>query len=94
MKQVLFYTTVVVPFDLSEADRLKAQKLINKHFCGEEDCNTEQDGKLVAKYPEIEKAHPEWLQAHRELPRTKAVKLDIAVCLDGSIKIYNPTKKK
>lgn len=65
----------------------KCMKQLNLHYFNDENCNHHVDGKYVAKYPEIEKQHPEIKDAHYEIRRGVRYKIKVDLYSDGSYKI-------
>lgn len=63
-------------------DRREAQKLLNKHWLGQENCNVEKDGKLVS----IE--HPNMLsleKAHYKYCENRLIEIEADILEDGSL---------
>lgn len=87
-KTKILTASVEVDYHLPEEDIQKAMRIINEHFCGEADSNKFVDGKWVAKYPEIEAAHPEWAAAHRNLRSHTRARLSVSIYSDGTYELF------
>ena len=68
--------------------RDEALKHINLHYVHDEQCNEYKDGKVVSKYPEFEKEHPEFIEAHYSVCRSYAGQtIDVELLSDGSLRL-------
>lgn len=71
---------------LNRDELTEAQHAINLHYTGDTNANHWVDGKLVAKYPEIEKARPEFVEAHYNVNRGFCAKVTIQLMEDGTFR--------
>jgi hypothetical protein len=71
---------------LTRDELTEAQHLINKHYTGDEQANHWVDGNLVSKYPEIEKAKPEYPEAHYNVARGYCGFATIQLMEDGTFR--------
>lgn len=73
---------------LEGEQRREAQRLLNQHYLQDDECNTTIDGKYVSKYPEFEKIHPEFIEAHYAVCRSYIGQtIDIELLSNGRLRI-------
>lgn len=85
--KVLKTFTLQLPINLAGQDRKDAQYLLNLHYLGDVECNEWKDGKLVAKYSEIEKNTPEFQEAHYTINRGCIVNLELELLENGYLRL-------
>lgn len=77
-----------ITLHLEGRQREEAMRLLNLHYVQDEQCNEYKDGKLVAKYPEFEKQHPEFKEAHYSVCRHYAGQtIDVELLSNGKLRI-------
>lgn len=73
-------------FSLTQQERDKAFEAINLHYFGDKDCNIRNsEGKMVAKYPELETE--ELKEAHFRVNAGKRLKVKCELLENGTIRI-------
>ena len=81
-------TTFEIPIivDLNDNQLREGRKLINQHYVQDDHANKWSEyGYFVSKYPEYEKNHPEFKEAHYRLYRGKVFKFQFNLMEDGSL---------
>jgi hypothetical protein len=91
MEPIILHTfKMPVDIRLERHQRDEALKLLNLHYVQDEQCNEYKDGKLIAKYPEFEKEHPEFKESHYSVCRSYAGQtIDVHLLSDGSLRLKN-----
>jgi hypothetical protein len=85
---VLHEFEIPITIHLEGPRRDEALKLLNLHYVQDEQCNEYKDGKLIAKYPEFEKEHPEFKESHYSVFRSYAGQtITIELLSDGSLRL-------
>ena len=87
--KVLHTFTKEIVLSLDGFEIQDAIKLLNLHYIGEENCNEYKDGKYVAKFPDIERDVPAFVESHYTVRRGKVVKLKVELLEDGSLRVKN-----
>jgi len=82
-----FKKKIVIHLDYDESDI--ATSALNMFYVGEPNCNHLVDGKLVAKYPEIEKSVPAFRESHYNCRRSQIVIIEVELMENGTIRIKN-----
>lgn len=77
---------IEVDVTLDPKDLDIARTALNLHFFNDTVCNHWVDGKLVAKYPEIEKANPLINDAYHNVNRGSRVTVIIELMSDGTFR--------
>ena len=72
---------------LEGEQRREAQRLLNLYYLQDEECNEYKDNKLVSKYPEFEKAHPEFVEAHYAVCRSYSNTIEVELLSNGRLRI-------
>jgi hypothetical protein len=91
MEPIILHTfKMPVTICLQDLQRQEALKLLNLHYVQDEQCNEYKDGKLVSKYPEFEKEHPEFMEAHYAAWRSYVGHtIDVHLLSDGRLRLKN-----
>lgn len=77
-----------IPIEISEEERRQGARLLNLRYTGDEECNIfDENNKLVAKFPEIEKSNPKFKESHYNLCRGFYVDIKLNLMEDGSFKL-------
>lgn len=74
-----------IDYHLSEKGLREARRALNLHYVKDENCNHYVDGKIVSKYPQFEKDHPEFKDAHYRVNMCRRQRVAIDVYEDGSL---------
>ena len=92
MKKIIkqYIKTVTVELD----DRDRGYEELNLFYLGERNCNHRKDGKYVAKYPEFEKEHPEFGDAHCAIRRSYKFKVAVNLMEDGTLQLAKESDEK
>ncbi len=87
--QILATFKIPITFHLSPSQQDIARKLINQLHVQDDDCNyfDPSTGKYVAKYPEYEEAHPEFVDAHYNIPRWREARIEVNFMEDGTLQL-------
>ena len=81
-----FKTPITIRLEGSQLD--EALKLLNLHYVQDEQCNKYEDGKIIPKYPEFQKDHPEFVESHYAVCRsTIKYPVDIELLSDGTLRL-------
>lgn len=73
---------------LNEPQRRDAMAKLNVFYTGDVECNIQNaEGKLVGKYPEIEKNVPAFIESHWAMCRHYQTTVDIELLTDGSLRL-------
>ena len=72
---------------LEGEQRREAQRLLNQHYLQDDECNTTIDGKYVSKYPEFEKAHPEFAESHYAVCHSYLNSIEVELLSNGRLRI-------
>ena len=89
MQPIVLHTfKMPITIRLEGSQRDKALKLLNLHYVQDEQCNKYEDGKIVPKYPEFEKDHPEFAESHAAVRRsTIGYTVDVELLSDGTLRL-------
>ena len=85
MQKILRTFTHLVDVDLDNIEIEELIKTLNLHYVNDEHCNHIVNGQMVAKYPEIEKSCPEFVESHYNVRRGFRVKLSLDLLSDGRV---------
>lgn len=86
--KILHTFTKSIPIEISGEERRQGARLLNLHYTGDEECNVyDENRKLVAKYPEIEKSNPKFKESHYNLCRGFYVTIRLDLMEDGSLEL-------
>ena len=84
---------VLATFDKTISIRLDEQdkgiELLNLHYLNDKSCNIYDPHKkqLVSKYPEFEKEHPEFIEAHYAVHRTYTFDVKVELLENGRLRL-------
>ena len=85
--KVLTTFKIPVTLRLNYEQQQEARRLVNQLHLQDDDCNHTDPvtNQYVAKYPEYEKAHPEFVEAHYAISRSVATHVTVNLTEDGNI---------
>lgn len=89
MQPIVLHTfKMPITLRLEGSQRDEALKLLNLHYVQDEQCNKYEDGKIVPKYPEFEKDHPEFVESHYAMCATyTGYTVDLELLSDGTLRL-------
>lgn len=89
--KILATFQIPVTISLSWPQREIAIRELNLHFLNDPVCNILDPitNKLVAKYPEIEKNNPHFVQSHRNCAMSQEITLTVNLLENGRIELVN-----
>lgn len=84
---VLHTFKMPITIRLEGLQRDEALKYLNLHYVQDEQCNEYKDGKVVAKYPDIEEQHPEFVESHYNVFHSYQATVDVELWSDGKLRL-------
>jgi hypothetical protein len=87
--KILATFKIPITLKLNYEQEQEARRLINQLHVQDDDCNHHDPvtKKYGAKYPEYEKAHPEFMEAHYAISRSVGAHAAVNLMEDGSIQL-------